>query len=288
MFNSLPSLAVVARDVWQPTLIVAAIACLLGIVIVIIFKLFAVPTDERFEELLERLPGVNCGGCGYSGCAGYAEALAKGQDTDCTKCAPGGKDTVKELSAYLGMEAPAYVPKVARLACQGSCSHTSKRYEYTGSMSCASATNLFAGPNSCVYGCLGFGDCVATCEFGAMEIKDGIVHINPDRCTACGCCVKACPKSLLSLMPKYTSLYRVACSNTDAGGRVRKVCDIGCIGCRKCQKACNYSAITMKESLAVIDAEKCVHCGACIGECPTHAIVKGLYDVIAEAQEQVA
>lgn len=264
------------REVLIPGAIVAGIAAVLGLVIVVIFKVFAVPIDERFEALLERLPGVNCGGCGYSGCSGYAQALADGKDCDCSKCAPGGKATAASLAEYLGLETPNYVPKVARLACQGTCAHTQKRYEYRGSLSCQSATQLFAGPNSCVYGCLGFGDCTMACEFNAMELRDGIVHINSDNCTACGQCVKACPKNLISLLPKYEQLYRVACSNPDPGNRVRNVCDIGCIGCRRCVKSCQYGAISMRDNLAVIDPEKCVHCGSCIGVCPTSAIVCGL------------
>lgn len=259
-----------------PMLVIGITALVMGTIIAIIFKLFAVKEDKRFEELLEIMPGVNCGGCGYSGCAGYAEALANGTDLDCAKCTAGGVETAEALADYMGFEQPAYVPKVAQIACQGTCEHTERRYDYTGSDSCLSAHNLFSGPNACIYGCMGLGDCKVACEFGAIEIKDGIAQIIPERCTACGKCVEACPKHIISIKPKYKQIFQVRCSNPKPGKNVRSVCDIGCIGCRRCVKACEYGAITMEDALAVIDPEKCVHCGACEPVCPTKAIVIGL------------
>ncbi len=266
--------------------LVGGVALILGLVIVLIFKLFHTPKDEREAEILEVLPGVNCGGCGYSGCPGYAKALAEGSDTDISKCAPGGQEVVTALAEKLGLEAQAFVPKVAQVLCQGSCFHERQRYEYTGSDSCASAAGLFAGPGACMFSCIGLGDCKRACDYQAIEIIDDLARIDPERCIACGACVRVCPKEIIQMMPKYTDLFLVRCSNPLPGKDVKDKCDIGCIGCRACVRKCPFGAIDMVENRAVINQELCRHCGICQKTCPTQAITKGLIN--PEDEERIA
>lgn len=257
-------------------LVVGVIALVLGLVILVIFKLFHVEVDEREEEINELLPGANCGGCGYSGCQGYASALAQGTDTDLTKCTAGGQETVNLLATYFGQEAGAFIPKVARVHCQGSQDKVQVRYEYTGSQDCRTASQLFGGPNSCSFGCVGYGDCRRACDYGAITIENGLARIDSSKCIACGACVLACPRNLIRIEPKYTDLFTVNCSNPLPGKESRKACDISCIGCTLCVRNCPEEAISMQGSLAVIDQEKCIQCGKCLEVCPTKAIVKGL------------
>ena len=259
-----------------PALIGGAIALVMGIVILIVFKVFAVKTDEKVEEINQILPGVNCGGCGYSGCMGYAEALGSGADTDSNKCTAGGAETAAALAAYLGVEGGQYIPKVAHVHCQGNQDHTQKRYEYTGTPHCASAHGLFSGPNSCTYGCLGFGDCVNVCEFDALYIEKGIARVNHNNCTACGKCVDACPKHLIHMIPKHEAATVNSCSNHWPGAVVRKNCSIGCIACTRCVRVCPVEAIHMEDNLAVIDQLICIHCGKCVEVCPSKSITQGL------------
>ena len=40
-------------------------------------KKFEVHEDPRIGQVQSVLPGANCGGCGYAGCAGFAKVLAK-------------------------------------------------------------------------------------------------------------------------------------------------------------------------------------------------------------------
>lgn len=256
--------------------VIAVVAILLGLIIVLVSKVFAVEVDESQEEINNLLPGVNCGGCGYSGCSGYAEALASGADTDIAKCTAGGQDTVEALATYFGQTPGVFVPKVAVVHCQGSCENVRVTYEYTGSTNCQTASELFGGPGSCQYGCMGYGDCVRACEYGAINIESGLAEVNPDKCIACGACVKACPRNLISIQPKYHDLFSVRCSNPLPGKDVREVCSVGCIGCTLCVRNCPVEAIRMEDKLAVIDPEICVNCGKCASVCPTKAIVSGL------------
>ena len=57
----------------------AVMSGILGLILAVASKVFAVHTDERVEKITELLPGANCGGCGYSGCAALAEAIAAGK-----------------------------------------------------------------------------------------------------------------------------------------------------------------------------------------------------------------
>ena len=264
-----------ASSILTPVLIASAIALLLGIVIVIVSRVFAVPVDTRLEDIKAILPGANCGACGFTGCEGYAQSMADG-DTNTGKCPVGGAEVASELSRYLGVATPSFIPKVAHVHCQGTVDHTKKRYEYRGTMSCNAAQNLFSGPNSCTYGCMGYGDCAVACPYDAIYMANGIAHVDSSKCTACGICVKTCPKYLIEIVPKHSNAYSVKCKNKWPGAQTRKNCTIGCIGCQKCFKTCQYGAITMDGPLAIIDHDKCTHCGECELVCPTGAIVNGL------------
>ena len=258
-----------------PTAIGAGIALVLGIVLVIVAQLFALPVDEKLEAVREALPGVNCGACGYSGCDAYAKALLA-EERDAAKCTVGGKDTALELARLLGFDPPSFIPQTAFIFCQGSSQNTQKRYEYAGTMTCTAAHGLFSGPNSCSYGCLGFGDCQLACPFDAIYLADGIAHINSQRCTACGLCIATCPKNLIELIPRHYNAYTVSCKNKWPGAQTRKNCKVGCIGCRRCVRACPVDAISMDGPLAIIDQHLCIHCNKCLEVCPTNAIARGL------------
>lgn len=252
-------------------LLVAGIGLVAGAGLAIASVLMAVPRDEKAEQITELLPGANCGACGYSGCAGYAAALAKGEAPQ-GLCAPGGKETVVQIAAVLGTEAVDVQRKAAVVHCQGNCAHTSNRMQYVGIQSCAAAVQLYRGAGSCSYSCIGFGDCAAVCTEQAIMLCDGVAHVDPDRCGACGLCVTACPKQLITLVPDAPQAV-VRCANRDKGAVTRKVCTAGCIGCMKCQKVCEAGAVNVQDNLAVVDAALCTGCGKCEAACPQHCIV---------------
>ncbi len=259
-----------------PVLLMAVLAFALGILITFVSKKFEVPVDAKTTDITNILPGANCGGCGYSGCAGYAAALASGEEKNTTKCSVGGPDTAAEVAQYLGYAGGTFESKVAQVHCQGTTEHTKPRYEYQGTRTCRNATMVNGGPGSCQFGCIGFGDCERSCEFDAIVIKDGVARIDPEKCTACGACVAECPKKIIHLIPKHEKAYINRCSNPQPAMYVKKACDIGCIGCTLCVKNCPVDAIKMEQSLAVIDQYKCIKCGKCKAVCPAHSITSGL------------
>ena len=271
-----------------PAIISGGTALLLGAVILMVMRFFSVKDNPLVEELNEVLPGVNCGGCGYSGCAGYAAALASGQDKNTSKCTAGGTDTAEAVALTLGTAPQEYIPQVAHVFCQGSGEYTSRRFDYTGTPNCASATGLFGGPNSCTYGRLGFGDCYHDSEYDAIWIDDGLAHVNANNCTACGKCVIACPKDLISLIPKHELATVNSCLNHWPAAATRKNCKIGCISCRLCVKACPVDAISMDDNLAIIDQEICIHCGESVEVCPTNSISEGLLGGMDEVKAKRA
>jgi sulfite reductase (NADPH) flavoprotein alpha-component len=50
--------------------------------------------------LMAAMAQLDCGACGYV-CKTYAEAIARGEEADLTKCAPGGTETAKKLKQLL-------------------------------------------------------------------------------------------------------------------------------------------------------------------------------------------
>lgn len=221
--------------------LVAALATLAGLgvvfgaILAFASKIFHVQKDPRVENIDAILPQANCGGCGYPGCAGYAEAVVKGE-VGIDKCAPGGADTIAQIAKIMGVEASAAEPKVAVVRCQGSHENAKDKYTYHGVEDCNAAVLLSNGHKACIYGCLGLGSCVASCPFDAMFMQDnGLPFVIEDKCTACGNCVEACPKGIMELIPRSQEVF-LGCVNQDRGKAVKEVCSVGCTGCTLCTK----------------------------------------------------
>lgn len=257
-------------------LTLSVLGALLAVILFFVAQQFKVREDPRIGEVEKMLPGANCGGCGFAGCRAMAEALVSRDDISTLYCPVAGGEVMKAAATYLGKAAPEKNPQVATLRCGGSCQKRQKTNKYDGAKSCAVVNTMYVGESDCAYGCLGYGDCAHACIFGAIKMnpETGLIEIDPDKCTACGACVKACPKQLIELRkkwPKDRAIY-VACRSRDKGAVVMKACKAGCIGCGKCAKVCPFGAITMDGSLAYIDSEKCKLCRKCVNECPTGAI----------------
>ena len=268
----------------------SVLGLILALILYLVAQKFKVEEDPRIDDVEAILPGANCGGCGYAGCRAFAEGCVKADNLDSLYCPVGGNDTMKSVASYLGMEVAEKAPQVAVVRCNGNCDSRPKTNHYDGYSSCAVMASLYAGDTACSFGCLGQGDCVVVCNFDAivMDPRTGLPEVDQDKCTACGACVKACPKFIIELRnkgPKNRRIF-VSCINKDKGGVAKKACAVACIGCFKCQKVCPFDAITMSNNLAYIDYNKCKLCRKCVTECPTHAIWEVNFPVRVPKKEE--
>ena len=250
--------------------LVAGIGLLIGLILSIASIVMAVPKDEKAEQILEALPGANCGACGYSGCSGYANAIAKGE-AEVGMCAPGGLACTQEISKILGIDAKGAEPKVAVVKCMGSLDNTTYKAEYTGIKSCSAAMKIGGGLTACSFGCMGLGDCEAACPYDAIHVCNGVAVVDKDKCKACTLCVKACPRQIIEIVPLKNQAI-VRCSNRDKGAVTRKLCKTGCIGCKKCEKTCEYGAVKIENFCAYVTPSLCTGCGKCVDACPQQCI----------------
>jgi Na+-translocating ferredoxin:NAD+ oxidoreductase RNF subunit RnfB len=255
-----------------------AIALVIAVILYAASKKFAVYEDPRIALVAEVLPQANCGGCGYPGCSGFADACVKADTLEGKFCPVGGQVVMDKVASILGREVATADPMIAVVRCNGSCGHRPRVNVYDGAVSCAVAASLYGGETGCSYGCLGCGDCVATCAFDAirMNAETGLPEVDEEKCTACGACTKACPKSVIELRLKGKKSRRVyvSCVNKDKGAQTRRACEVGCIGCSKCEKACAFDAITLTSNLAYIDYNKCKLCRKCVEVCPQQTILE--------------
>ena len=208
-------------------------------------KYFHVSKDERIEVIKDMLSGANCGACGYAGCAALAKAICEGS-APVSLCAALKDNEIKNISNILGLESTENIKKKAYISCSG-------------------------GIKACKYGCVGGGTCEKVCPFDAVHIgKNGFAEVDYEKCTGCGLCVAECPKHLIFLESEHK--LNVACLSIEKGGFQKKFCNTGCIGCKLCEKACEYNAVHVNNFLASIDYNKCVNCGKCIEVCPSDTI----------------
>ena len=260
--------------------ILGGLGLVFGLVLAAASKVFYVEADPRLELLNECLPGANCGGCGYAGCAGYAEAVLEGR-SEIGRCASGGNACAQAMAAIMGTEAGEVTRKVALVRCSGEKTYDQDgnlvagarmKANYEGFRDCLAASKVGGrGPLACKYGCLGFGNCVKACKYDAIRIVNGVARVNEERCVGCMSCAAACPRDLIVAVEPNRNVV-IACNSMAKGAVTTRGCTVGCIGCGLCKKICPHDAITVENNLAVIDYSKCDNCGLCATVCPKRLI----------------
>lgn len=258
-------------------IVLGATGIIAAILLYIAAKKFHVYEDPRIAEIEQILPGANCGGCGFSGCHAFALECAGASSLAGLSCSGLSEEGMEKIASILGLHAVAAQRKVAVVRCSATCSDREPLNHYDGVESCAIQSALYQGESDCIYGCLGCGDCVKACPFGAMSIdsKSKIPLIDLRKCTGCGKCAETCPRGLCELVPVKGDglpIVVVGCANRDRGPVAIKECTVSCIGCGKCLKVCPAEAPVISSFLAHIDPEKCTSCGDCIPACPRKSI----------------
>ncbi len=271
-----------------PAAVVGVLGLAYGLFLAIASKAFYVEVDPKIEQIIEALPGANCGACGVPGCGAYAESIVN-EGNQLNKCAPGGAEVVGKIADIMGQSAEAGDKKIAVIHCQsGGTNNTYFRFEYEGIPTCKAAVQVAGGPNLCDFGCVYQNDCMDVCLFDAISIdENGMRVIDKEKCTGCGACVKACPRHLIELVSEKKRVH-IMCMSKDMGAVARKNCGnkTACIGCGICVKKCPKDAIKVENFLATIDYDKCINCGLCADACPTSAIFDPLKEIRAKKRAE--
>jgi RnfABCDGE-type electron transport complex B subunit len=253
--------------------LMGSIGVILAIVLAIADKKLYVWEDPRIDEVESMLPLANCGACGCPGCRAFAEKAVKGEIAP-AKCTVSSPDGIAKIARYLNVDAGTEEKRVARLACAGGAHVARQKARYAGLESCRAAALVSGGGKDCSWGCLGLADCARVCGFDAIHMDtNGLPAVAESSCTACGDCVRVCPKGLFSLHPVSHRLW-VACRNQLSGDLAEAACEVACTACGRCAADAPSGLVTIAGNLAVVDYRKNSQATALPTQrCPTGAIV---------------
>ena len=227
-------------------------------------------TDKSSEIVHELLPGLNCKECGRNDCAQFAKDLMDGK-THPNKCPYLKGQKYIEVYEIINRERKVFFNNVAFVKCKGGCDCKDK-FTYYGEKTCKSINNQHNGNKYCPHACLGCGDCVKACRYGAISISQkGCAIVDQNKCVGCGECLESCPNKLIEMI-STKKFVEVVCKNSTDDSTVTRNCKVSCNHCEACIVACPVGAIQMVGGLPVIDTEKCTRCGKCVAVCPNHVI----------------
>lgn len=259
-------------------LVLGVTGLFVGLALFAVARKFSVDENPKVKQIEDMLPGANCGGCGYPGCAGFAKACVNSDSMDGLMCTVCDKEVMQRIADLTGHSIDSVSKRTALVRCNGSCENRPSLNRYDGARSCAAAALQNGGETGCSYGCIGFGDCVSVCGFDAIHMnpETGLPAVDQEKCTGCGLCAGKCPKNILEIANIKDSRNRrvyVSCVSRDKGPIAKNACKVACIGCGKCVSACAYDAIAVENSLAYVDQDKCRLCRKCESACPQHSII---------------
>lgn len=263
---------------WPAGLMMVCLGAALALMLLVARDKLRVDVDETVGKIQEALPKLDCGACGFAGCAGYAKAVAADAGL-IGRCTPGGQPVAGRLAEILGLESGRSGVEVKPVVhCSGDAHRRTQQAQYLGIATCAAANTLQQG-QACSFGCLGFGDCRRACRFGGVHppeppkdltalaererkvdfqgitMQRGLATIDYDRCVGCGACARACPRGIIEMVPfRGKPVVAVACRSEEKGKVTRSMCEAGCIGCGLCAKLSGLFVV--ENNLARVDYAK--------------------------------
>jgi Na+-translocating ferredoxin:NAD+ oxidoreductase RNF subunit RnfB len=257
----------------EAILILSGVGLVFGVFIALANKRLWIWEDPRIDLVAQMLPNANCGACGLPGCRAFAEQAVERKIAP-AQCTVSSESTRQAIAGFLGVEAGSAVKRVARLLCAGGTDVALMQAEYRGIATCATAAAVAGGGKGCAWGCLGLADCERICDFDAIRMSEtGLPVVDPDKCTACGDCIEACPKEILVLLPLDHRLL-VQCRNLIEGDEVLEDCKVACTACGKCVQDAPPGLISVASGVAVVDYERVAEATEnAVARCPTGAIV---------------
>jgi Na+-translocating ferredoxin:NAD+ oxidoreductase RNF subunit RnfB len=250
------SLKIMENQLLVSLFTMGGLGLILSIGLTIADKRLKIEEDPRIKEIASVLPGLNCGACGFPNCHAYAELVVQG-GAGVDSCFIGGREAQLEIAEIMKVQLEEKEKKAVAVCCRGGRRESKKRFRYRGILTCQAANLVNGGDKACVYGCLGFGDCVRACPFSALELNDnGLPVVREENCRGCGLCVKACPRKIISLISQSQMIY-LGCISQDKAKAVKEVCTVGCFGCTLCAnpKVTPEGLIVMENNLPVIKIE---------------------------------
>ena len=100
---SLLAVSISVNSILYAVLIVGGVGLFIGIALGIAGKFLSVEVDEKEVAIREALPGNNCGGCGYPGCQGFADACVKSESLEGMMCPVGGTVVMSKVASHLSL-----------------------------------------------------------------------------------------------------------------------------------------------------------------------------------------
>ena len=258
--------------IWA-VVVLGVLAIVFGLILAVAAKVFEVEVDPRLPEIQACLAGANCGGCGYPGCGGCAEAILAGK-APVNACAPAGAEGAAKIAAIMGMEAPTGDKMVAHVLCNGG-TNAVKNFEYRGVNDCLAATKVLRRRRSrpARYGCLGFGSCVAACKFDAIHVgENGVAVVDKEKCTNCGACREACPRQLIVEVPYSQEGVRQLLQQGQGPRRHQGLRQLAASAAACASAPVSSTPSTWSTTWPSSTTAKCKSCTMCAKACPRNAI----------------
>ena len=175
-------------------------------------RIFYVYEDPRIARVEACFAGANCGGCGYAGCSAAAVAVVAGE-ADPSVCIVGGPESASNAAEVMGVEVGLAEPPISFNPCSGGL-RAADKFVYLGVNTCRAQTALSGGQRECAVGCIGLGDCVDACQFGAIKMgREGYPVVDEEKCVGCGACETVCPKYVMKVKTMSERLMHFNCSD---------------------------------------------------------------------------